>query len=220
MRHHATALREVTVARHSWHSAPMRASMLVTVVLLMACSSTSSGSDAGPLADVDQDSGVRVPTSHRAMAEMCSTTRGPGTADPTLTGDECTTDAECTMGTNGRCMLNGLGARYDFCSYDGCAGDGDCMADEVCRCRESASDANVCTHGDCVTDADCGAGGYCSPSRGFDRINLGVMGYFCHSADDECVDDTDCAGDGGQGACVWYPDRSHWACSSQGFFPP
>ena len=27
--------------------------------------------------------------------------------------------------------------------------------------------------------------------------------------------------DGGSAAvCAWYPDRSHWACSTMGFFPP
>lgn len=198
----------------------MRRSSFLFSLLLAGCSSVAATPDAGPVADTGTDAGVRVPVNHRPMAMGCSTTRGPGTADPTLTGGECTMDAECTMGTNGRCMLNGLGARFDFCSYDDCAMDTDCMTNEVCRCRESASDSNACVQGDCHTDADCGANGYCSPSRGFDRINLGVMGYFCHQATDTCVDDTDCAGDAGQGACVWVPDMSHWACSWTGFFPP
>jgi hypothetical protein len=198
----------------------MRSVLFFACVLVAGCSSPSTGADAGPLPDTGHDAGVRVPVSHRASADACSTTRGPGTADPTLTGGECTTDAQCTMGTNGRCMLNGLGARFDFCSYDDCASDADCMTNEVCRCRESASDSNACVQGDCHTDADCGPGGFCSPSRGYDRINLGVTGFFCHMPADTCVDDSDCAGDAGQGACVWFPDMGHWACSWQGFFPP
>lgn len=162
----------------------------------------------------------RVPVTHRAMAAECGRVRGPGNADPGG-GGACTSDAMCTTGINGRCLRSTGGALTFSCSYDECFVDGECGASEVCRCREAPSDANVCVSGNCVLDADCGAGGYCSPSRGFDRINLGVSGFWCHTAMDECVDDADCTVDAGPTAnCTWFPDRDHWACSTQGFFPP
>src|SRR5437764_808213 len=83
---------------------------------------------------------------------------------------------------------------------DECLAATACSGAEVCRCREAASDANACVMGNCVVDSDCGAGGYCSPSRAFDRINFGVAGYWCHTASDECVDDVDCNPDGGSAA--------------------
>lgn len=183
-----------------------------------------SGSlDAGETDGGNTDGGPtgRVPVEHRGAAVECDHARGPGNADSTIAGAECTLDADCTTGNNGRCIVSFGGARTNYCSYDACFLDSECGASEVCRCRESATDANQCVAGNCVLDGDCGAGGYCSPSRTFDRINLPASAYWCHTSTDECVDDADCAVDAGPDTrCVWYPDRSHWACSSMGFFPP
>ena len=130
-------------------------------------------------------------------------------------------DADCTTGTNGRCNASGGGALTNYCSYDACFTDGECSLSTACRCRESAGDANVCVAGNCLVDADCGAGGYCSPSRDFERINLGVGAFWCHTSADECVNDEDCLVDAGPAArCTWFPARLHWACSSMGFYPP
>jgi len=162
-----------------------------------------------------------VPLDHRASAVDCSHDRGAGDADPSLTFAECTTDADCTAGDNGRCVRSQGGALTNYCSYDLCFADGDCAASQVCGCRAVARDANTCLGGDCVIDPDCGAGAYCSPSRGFDRINYPVVGYYCHSSSDECVDDADCRVDaGGDARCTYFPDRTHWACSTMGFYPP
>lgn len=47
------------------------------------------------------------------------------------------------------------------------------------------------------------------------------MAFYCHTPNDECLDGADCNLDEGSAAAgVWYPARSHWACSSTGFFPP
>ncbi len=185
-------------------------------------------SDAGPTDAAPTDGGpaddgavLPVPTLHRPVAVECSHDRGPGSPEPGLTGAECAVDADCTAGNNGRCNGSRGGALTNYCSYDACFTDGECTLSEACRCRESTGDANVCVAGNCLLDGDCGAGGYCSPSRGFDRINLGVDGFWCHTRADECVDDEDCAVDGGSDArCTWFPARLHWACSTMGFFPP
>jgi hypothetical protein len=85
----------------------------------------------------------------------------------------------------------------------------------VCACRVEASfHANVCFHGNCVTDADC-AGGYCSPSavdvfwNCLTGLAQGSIGYFCHSASDECTDDAEC-GEGGH--CIFEVDAARFGC--------
>ncbi len=89
----------------------------------------------------------------------------------------------------------------------------------MCECRNPAKhDANVCVHGNCRTDADCD-GDYCSPSAvtldpfcSLD-VPIGSVGYFCHAAADECVDDSDC--DGGMASfpgCFFNVDKAHFAC--------
>jgi hypothetical protein len=57
----------------------------------------------------------------------------------------------------------------------------------VCACGV----ANQCKKGNCRIDSDCGPGGYCSPAT--DACGA-VLGYYCHTAADECVNDDDCAG--------------------------
>ncbi len=129
----------------------------------------------------------------------------------------CTTDAECTSGENGRCTGNS----HDgwACTYDGCFQDDDCSAGSICQCEGGfRSDANVCLAGDCHVDLDCGPLGYCSPSLGSCGDYGGIVGWFCHGADDECIDDTDCPGAGvpfGGGYCAFDPVVGHFRCSTQ-----
>jgi hypothetical protein len=135
---------------------------------------------------------------------------------------DCLQDSDCTAGANGRCVRAFGPARCGgVCSYDACAGDSDCGGSEPCLCRASSTElaANSCVTGsNCRVDADCGVGGFCSPSvvnpycacvstklcDDSSHCYAGKMevpcacgdacghGYYCHTAQDECVDDEDC----------------------------
>ena len=127
----------------------------------------------------------------------------------------CTTNAECTEGTNGRCDGNSHDGWQ--CTYDQCFDDGEC-GDGVCECQGGfRSDNNICLQtGNCRLDADCGGCGFCSPTLGDCGDYLGTVGYYCHTPADECVDDSDCAPDPQQGGpphCSFAPAVGHWKCS-------
>ncbi|HVZ74960.1 MAG TPA: hypothetical protein VHJ20_21410 [Polyangia bacterium] len=162
----------------------------------------------------------RVPVKHRAEGAMCEKTRAAGNCAAVMSGTtggvyQCKTDADCTMGDNGRCLPTAriLGCS---CSYDGCFSDSDCKATTggACACRTAgAATPNVCQAGNCRTDGDCGAGGFCSPTLGSCGNYGGVVGNYCHTAHDECVDDSDCAAQV-KGDCRWTPETSTWTCQS------
>ena len=160
---------------------------------------------------------THAPAIHRATAAACSHDRGPGDFDTMIMSAQCSSDAECTMGTNGRCLTTKVAARNNYCSYDTCFTDAECGG-MVCTCREFPNDANRCEPGNCKVDADCGVGGYCSPSADPDKTNFGTTGWWCHTASDTCADETDCTGNGEK--CVYDPTLSHWTCSSKAFLPP
>lgn len=149
-------------------------------------------------------------------------------ADASLAEGQCVTDSDCTAGLNGRCVV-GFYSCHGWCSYDDCISDSDCPGHVPCECRTSGSDstANAClTSSNCSVDSDCGPGGYCSPSMldsTCDRQCVMVCSaetqcfaggtpvpcycsstcpraYFCHTACDTCVDDSDC--DAGPGSCA------------------
>src|SRR5439155_1737546 len=155
----------------------------------------------------------RVPQKHRATAVACPSDRPPGTcaADAGTgvpdAGLYCGKDTDCASGTNGRCLPGGRLAGC-LCSYDTCATDADCaQMGGPCECRPSTQGivaptttaGNVCKAGNCRVDADCGSGGYCSPSLGSCGNYGGVVGYYCHTTRDTCVDDADCQVRGGLG---------------------
>jgi hypothetical protein len=94
----------------------------------------------------------------------------------------------------------------------------------VCDCRESPfhgapAAANRCTQaGNCRVDADCGASGYCSPSYSIAcGINMPIVGFFCHTVNDECIDDSECqvSPTTGQGFCAFDPLAKRWVCSDR-----
>jgi hypothetical protein len=126
------------------------------------------------------------------------------------------------------------------CSYDQCASDSDCPAAAPCLCRDSATSgaANTCYGGgNCQVDSDCGPGGFCSPSlvndvcacfnapcppdAGGACFANGVQvpctcdscghGYFCHTKEDTCLDDSDCSSGA---ACNYDTLNARWACST------
>jgi len=177
-----------------------------------------SGTD-GSAEDGNADGATtgRVPVNNRPTDTACPAGRAPGalpSADCNYDASPpaCLHDSDCTMGTNGRCEHSDLipAVCVVACSYDACSTDSDCPSKEPCSCRSSATSnaANVCLTGsDCRVNADCGSGGYCSPSAGYGSYGCGVA-YFCHTAADTCVDDTDCESQ----QCQYDDTAGHWRC--------
>lgn len=161
---------------------------------------------------------LRVPKSHRPVAVRCDSVRP--SIDPNVPDSgagNCNEHADCTAGVNGRCDGNSHDGWN--CTYDECTTDDDCGAGAgICSCEGAfRADANRClsTNG-CRVDSDCGGGaGFCSPTLGgcghFDK----TVGYFCHTPQDECVDDADCGGPGAPGSyCAYDKTVARWKCSS------
>jgi hypothetical protein len=146
----------------------------------------------------------RVPVKHRAVAIACDHDRpSPDPEAPDSGFAQCHSHAECMAGPNGRCSGNGRGGWS--CTYDQCFEDSDCAS--------PAGDNGPSPR--CRVDSDCGDG-YCSPTFGGCGNYWGVVSYFCHTPEDECIDDGDC-GKGGLGYgpyCAYAPAVGHWKCSS------
>lgn len=156
---------------------------------------------------------IREPERHRTLPEMCDDVRPPGPVDGDGDpGGECSSDDDCVDGVNGRCVHG----RFTMCTYDECFSDADCANDQgggVCECEGGwGSDANACLGGDCRRDLDCETG-YCSPSYGDCGDYSGFVAYYCHTFEDDCIDDADCADLPG-GYCAFQPQLGRWACSN------
>jgi hypothetical protein len=156
----------------------------------------------------------RTPEKHRPSATACDKVRpGDDPMVPDAGSWPCRAHADCIEGQNGRCSAIGRGGWA--CTYDECFADADCGGPGgVCACDGSSSraDNNVCLSGNCRTDADCGAAGFCSPTFGSCGNYSGVVSYYCHTPQDECVDDADCGGPAGY--CAYVPAAGHWKCSN------
>lgn len=125
----------------------------------------------------------------------------------------CTKDSDCTAGQNGRCVTGRLEHQ---CSYDGCYVDGDCTGGGVCLCGRSAASSNGANHrtlkAGCRVDSDCGPNDVCSPS--FDSgcgAYGGTFGYFCHTPEDTCANDSEFMSEPG-GYCAFDYRVGKWAC--------
>jgi len=173
-----------------------------------------------------------APASHRASATACSEERPPGlnvdAGELSCTSFNCcSNDQQCAdAGANGRCTqtfgpYDGLQA---VCTADQCFSDGDCPAQRVCDCRGSLLNTDTsASHrclplGNCRVDSDCGPGGYCSPSLDVNcGSGMGVRGYFCHTPNDDCIDDNECqkSATTGEGYCAFDPLAKRWVCSSR-----
>jgi len=182
---------------------------------------------------------VHVPQEHRAVSETCPAERGSiGPVDTTQCTNTseilCRSDADCTAGRNGRCLVGDW--CMSSCSYDQCLADADCPGIQPCLCRRSGVDtlANECLPGsNCRTDADCGDCGFCSRSAQHSTLQcLSVDGcaeagcdgggtttsctctdvvslaYVCHTLSDECTNDRDCPLD----YCAYMDEATHWKC--------
>lgn len=162
---------------------------------------------------------ARTPEKHRATGTPCPkettpatrVTHGPRMRTPD--GPPCTANADCKEQKNGRCSATG------HCSYDGCYADADCGKGGVCVCTEEGKRGYSCVMGNCSVDGDCDVGsskGYCSPTYGLAcGAFTGTIGWYCHTKDDDCVDDADCKGKpgkSGNGYCAWSPEASKWVC--------
>ncbi len=146
---------------------------------------------------------------HRPVGEICPQTRGPGM--PVMGEFGCSADTDCDGGVNGRCNSNGGGALMNVCTYDECFSDTDCPTGIPCACR-SQFNANVClTESGCRIDSDCGTNGFCSLAPR--TASSCVEAYYCHTANDSCLSDSDCA-DGGPSLCGYEPANQRWACAS------
>ncbi len=178
------------------------------------------GSDGSPVPPGPPPTGLPAPTNHRPAAMSCPTTRPPGVnmegGAPFDAGPYgfCTDDSQCTAGTNGRCTPSGHNAGPS-CQYDTCFADSDCAKGQICECGGPAGIgryANTCLSGNCRVDSDCGAGGYCSPSYGTScGAYGGIAGYFCHTAQDTCTDDSQCTAQP-NGYCGYQPMTGSWSC--------
>jgi hypothetical protein len=135
----------------------------------------------------------------------CNSTGNPGT---------CHEDSDCTSGTDGRCNQLGGPLPGCGCDYDTCMQDTDCPTGQTCACHGSpdvGGAGNTCTASGCRVDTDCGTDGYCSPA--YNTMSCGgLLGYFCHTASDACVDDTDCPSSMGPQVCTYSSTQGHWIC--------
>jgi len=180
----------------------------------------ASASDAGAARDDAARGGtcgnVTTPKEHRAVAQACPAGRGSlGPVDTTACTNRsritCHSDADCTAGENGRCFLNGDPCQT-VCSYDQCLTDRDCAAGP-CVCRSSSTDLapNDCLPtSNCRTDADCDCNS-CSPSVVSNSADCGPgnLSYACHTANDECIDQSDCL----EGeSCGYDAGAGRWRC--------
>jgi hypothetical protein len=192
--------------------------------------------DAG--GDVDTGPAIaKVPKIHRAVASACTQPRAASTGADCPPGAGCSAgsqeggcqnDQACTAGMSGRCscaFVSFACPNYDsICSYDACQSDSDCGDSGVCECRGSplgdigSSAATVCRTSNCRTDSECGTGGYCSPSPYPGCGSTWWYGYFCHTPQDECTDDSDCSLGGGgldaQGNAYCAFSGKRWICST------
>jgi len=139
--------------------------------------------------------GTRVPAIHRGQALSCIGVHSP--PEPNIMYPEyssCLKHADCTQGVNGKCIVGiGMESSTGYCAYDLCATDADCDPGKVCHCTPSSA-ARCLTIGNCQVDGDCGTGRYCSPAAGWDCGGYHTVdSYYCHTAADTCLDDSDCA---------------------------
>lgn len=178
-----------------------------------------AGAPAAPASSQDaggHDAG-RAPKEHRASRAQCRTERAavtPASDGCPVNALHCAQDSDCSAGSNGRCFDVGLCP--SDCSYDDCSQDSDCAHRTPCFCRPSATDKNYCfTLSNCSVDADCGDGGYCSPSLITSSCicenESCAEGYFCHTARDGCLDDSDCQA--GQ-SCAFDRSAQQFSCHS------
>jgi hypothetical protein len=154
-----------------------------------------------------------APKNHRTQETACGVPTSPFA---------CSTDADCTAKPGlpaGKCVTTPTG---NICDYNACTTDADCGGmTPVCSCQvptlgpQGPSFGSVCIPGDCRIDADCGAGFFCSPTVSAScGAFFGIQGYYCHTCQDTCINDSDCPADnvGAPGYCAFDLAVGHWSC--------
>lgn len=198
---------------------------VLVAVFDAACGGTTTGrgsSEGGGVAGAVGAS-TQEPKTHRAAPVECVGSRPPSVAPSpgidTSIGIYCQYDSDCAAGLDGRCSQNGPNQWQ--CSYNQCHSDADCTkaspsgggASSVCGCGLGLGNSNGCIRpGNCLVDAEC-KGSFCSPTFG-GCGHVGVIGYYCHTSADECVDDGDCSSSSGQAFCVYSPAAGRWSCAT------
>lgn len=142
-------------------------------------------------------------------AGSCNVCR-PASGTTAGTGLECASDSDCVSGRNGRCLAQRFGYA---CSYDQCLTHADCGNDQVCACGGDSIAANRCMSATCRSNEDCG-GRACAPTFGGCGNYSGFVAYRCHTTQDECAADADCAAMGVGAYCAFDDAASHWVCSN------
>lgn len=152
---------------------------------------------------------------HRAVAAACDSASAPGVGTPGA-GGACDRDSDCKGGRNGRCMPKlGMSATGNECEYDACFSDAECKSGETCTCgiREPWPARHRCQPSNCRVDRDCGPKGFCSPSK-HALASKTVEGWYCHTDDDECMNDSDCPSEvpGRTDYCGYNANKERWVC--------
>lgn len=87
--------------------------------------------------------------------------------------------------------------------YDACISDSDCASDQACQCGRRdgqagpADTVNHCVKAACHVDSDCGSSGTCGYNLEYvegicGNENGSAEGFYCHTPNDVCKDDSDC----------------------------
>lgn len=200
----------------------------VVAAVATACGGVVNGGKHGGPA-------LAPPDSHRSVASVCPHDRpatvplggGPADAGTVQSGPnpQCYSDADCVAGTNGRCETARYPVDIGYCNYDECFSDGDCAGQfGACICGDPQIDGtgtrapNVCVNGNCRLDSDCGPSGYCSLSTQNGYCGPDVpLGFFCHTANDECASDSDCATRPVTSRCTFDLTLVRWTCTEEVF---
>lgn len=193
----------------------MKILSLVIWVGLGGCGSSSA------LVTSSTDAAVFVPTGPPAVHRETATTCGapvPGTCGPDVNpGEPCLADTDCSAQSGGSCIR--VHGSFCTCTYNDCAADAECGAEQLCACNAAIRQGNVVNHclpSNCKVDSDCGTGQYCGAA--LDDICgsfLGVARYACTTPNDRCRTDRDCGAMANQSSpfCTYSNELGYWYCS-------
>ncbi len=208
--------------------------LLVAIGSLAACGNgrapngaSGDGGSANDAANVGPGAGCGLakpagpPLKHRASAIACglSAPIAPHLSDAGYYIDaSCQSDAACAtdLSLTETCRAYPDADGATFCNADQCFTDEDCTGHGPCDCLysdRSVGNLHACYPGNCQVDSDCGPGGYCSPSLESDCSHASPdnVTYLCHTAKDECANDSDCAACGAGAFCA-VTQVGFWQC--------
>lgn len=179
----------------------MKASALLSSLVLVACSATSDPESAPQ----PQSPAASAPA---GSAGESTGPRGPGRPQPVdcdANAGECRSDADC--GSSAVCGCNvGDRSQHVCLTQSRCKVDADCPG-ETCSLSLPFVYSNL--------TADGGEGRYGGVTSGSDVGGFShneALGYFCTTTDDECVPGapTNAVGD-----CVFGLGKNHWVVGSK-----